>query len=93
MSQSIRIVDPVTGSPLTAKADLANCFMVIAVQIFAITITRVGPQHTGSLTECFADECLSHAVGVHLLTHATAGQVFSTETQGTGQGVPAVMTT
>lgn len=87
------MVHPVTGGPLTAKADLADCYLVIGVQVFAVSITRVGPQHTGSLTNCFADECLSHAVGVHLLTHATSGQVFSTETQGTGQLVPAVMTT
>ena len=93
MSQSIRIVDPVTGGPLTAKADLANCYMVIGVQIFTFPVTRTGAQHTGSLQEPFVDEAISHCIGLHLLTHASSGQIFAVETLGTGQVVPATMTT
>jgi hypothetical protein len=85
MSESITIVDPVTGLPVLAQATLANCFMLLATQIFAYTIPREGQQHTPPLQNVLVDEALSHAIGFNLFTNARTGQILAVEALGVGQ--------
>lgn len=93
MSESIRIVDPVTGAPLLAQATLRNCWAVLATQIFAYDISRSGQQHTPPLENVYVDEALSHAIGFNLYTHARTGQVLAVEALGVGQGAATSKTT
>lgn len=99
MSESITIVDPVTGAPLAAQATLTGCFMIIATQIVSYGSAdgnpglRVGEQHTGPLS-CFdVPEAISHCIGFNLITGAQTGQMFSVEAHGTGQPAAASLTT
>lgn len=86
MSESIRIVDPVTGLPVVAQATLQNCFALIATQIFEYEIPREGQQHTPPLQNVYVDEALSHCIGFNLFTHARVGQILALEVLGVGQG-------
>lgn len=86
MSESIRIVDPVTGAPLLASASLTNCYLVIAHQIFPYTIPRTGVQHTPFLREPRVLDCQSYALGFHMITNATKGQIGQAEALGNIHG-------
>lgn len=90
---TVSMADPSTGAPLNAQATLANLYMVIATQIFTYTFTEIEKQHTPPLTDPFVDEALSHCVGLHLITNATAGQILAVNTLGTGQGMPTALVT
>ena len=93
MSESVRIVHPVTGAPVLAQATLQNCWAMIATQIFSYPVTRQGQQHTPPLQEVYVDEALSHAVGFNLYTHARTGQILAVEVLGVGQGAAVSKTT
>lgn len=85
MSESVRIVDPVTGAPVLAQITRERCWMVIATQVFEYTIPREGQQHTPPLQNVYVDEALSHAIGFNLYTHARTGQILAVEVLGVGQ--------
>lgn len=85
MSESVRIVDAVTGAPVLAQATLQQCFALLATQIFEYAIPREGQQHTPPLQNVYVDEALSHAVGFNLYTHARTGQILAVEVLGVGQ--------
>jgi len=93
MSESVTIVDPITGAPLLAQATLVNCWCLIGTQIFTYPITREQQQHTPPLTEVFVDEAMSHCVGFNLFTHARTGQILAVEAQGTVTEAPVSKTT
>lgn len=86
MSESIRIVDPITGAPLLAQATVQNAYLVIAHQIFPYTIPRVGTQHTPFLREPRVLDCQSYALGFHMITNATKGQISQAEAIGNAHG-------
>lgn len=85
MSESVRIIDPVTGAPVLAQITRDRCWAVLACQIFEYDIPREGQQHTPPLQNVYVDEALSHAVGFNLYTHARTGQILAVEVLGTGQ--------
>lgn len=89
---SVSLSDPITGAALNAQATLTNCFMVLACQIFTYTISRTGEQETGPLTEPCIDEAVSHCLGFHLITGASAGQIFSANALGTMSQSPTALT-
>lgn len=85
MSESVRIVDPVTGTPVVAQQTRERCWAMLATQIFEYGIPREGQQHTPPLQNVYVDESLSHAIGFNLYTHARTGQILAVEVLGVGQ--------
>jgi hypothetical protein len=83
---SVTIVNHLTGGALTAGATLSNCYMLIAHDITTLTLTRAAQQHTPPLTEFLVRDAMSFAVGVHMQTAATRGQVLGVSAAGTVGG-------
>lgn len=79
---SIRIVDPVTGVPLLAGANLENAYLLIASQIFTYEFEGVGQQDSELLDETFVLDAQNYALGISMLTKATQGQVHRIEVAG-----------
>lgn len=86
MAQSVLMLDPVTGVPLAAQATLSGCFVVLAAQVFAYSIPRLGLQHTEWLKEPMVFDCQSYAIGISLLTAATMGQTHRIDVLGNVHG-------
>lgn len=79
---SVRIVDPVTGADLLAGANLTNCYLLIANQIFTVPVGRARAQHSDFLRQPIMLDCQSYAAGFSLQTNATKGQVHRAEISG-----------
>lgn len=87
----VNIIDPITGNPLLAQATRTACYMTIAHQIFPYTMARIGSQHSEYLQEPSVLNAQSYALGFHLITNATAGQIIKADVAGSpddgGMGV------
>jgi hypothetical protein len=79
------LADPTTGVAVNAGATLSSCYMLMAHDLTALTLTRTGAQHTGPLPEFLVRDALSCAVSLNLLTGTSRGQFMSVEVLGTVQ--------
>jgi hypothetical protein len=75
---------PTTGATLNAQASASSCYVIVGYKISSLTLTTTGPQHTPPLQEFYVPDCVSHCVGVNMITSAGTGQVFSLNVEGTG---------
>jgi len=78
---AVTIVDS-NGNAVNAQANLTGLYVSIARQIFPYNIPRANVQHSEFLKEPFVFDCQSYAVGIHMITNATSGQVHSLEVLG-----------
>lgn len=93
MSSSVHLVDPDTGAVLLAGASLQNCYLVIATQIFPVAIDRAEVQHTLALKNPRVFNAQSYAIGLHMITNATAGQIHDVVVRGNPRSDSSLKTT
>jgi hypothetical protein len=79
---AITIVDS-GGSPVNAHASLTGLYMTVAYQIFTYSVPRANLQVGQFFKEPFMRNCQNYAVGLHLITNATAGMIHTLEVLGT----------
>lgn len=89
---SIHIVDA-NGDPILLGADHQDLFMVIASQIFEVVIDRAEVQHSEAVKEPYVLNCQSYAIGLHMITAATAGQIHDVVVRGNPRTNSSLKTT
>lgn len=75
---------PTTGAALNAQASASSCYFIVGYKISPLTLAHAGQQHSPPMQEFYVPDCVSHCVGVNMVTAAGSGQVFSVEASGTG---------
>jgi hypothetical protein len=88
---SITIVDG-SGNPLLAQASAGGCYMALAAQVFTYDLDVIGQQVTPPLLDPYVSDCMAHSIGLHLLTNATRGRVFTVTVAGTKSEMPTSLT-
>jgi hypothetical protein len=88
---TITLVD-LDNVALLLPVSLNNLYMAIGAQVFTYDLDRIGNQVSGPLQEPLVEDCVAHAIGLHLLTNATSGRVFNVTALGTESHMPVSLT-
>lgn len=72
---TLTIVDPTSGAALNSAINATGLYVLLANQIVAYPIGRLGAQHTPFLTEFRVLDAQSYSVGVNMMTNCTEAQI------------------
>ena len=81
-----------SGNSVNAEATLSDCYMLIGQFIFTYDVNWTGKQQTPPLLQPYVTDCLSHSLGISILTNATSGRPFLLSASGTTSDIPASST-